>query len=254
MKKHIKEIQFDSWSDFSKNFKKSIDKIDNYIYRGQYNSDWPLKSSFQRFYEKTTLTKTAPPLDTDLSEILLNSYTKHRKTINEHNISTDKMIEIAKGQHYGLPTELLDWSRTLNKAIFFAFCDEVIHPMNHDYVSIYALKIKEISTLVNNFNIKRLIIQRGEFKMFESDGLKLIEIEPSQINARITTQSGCFTHLSTQENRRDLETFFEDIYSFYSLKYPILLKFKISFFQNFIILFLKIFFLKKFLLIFVTLS
>lgn len=81
------------------------------VFRGQKNADWELKSGLFRNSEspkelEACFQKTIVFLNWSKQQQLLNSY------------SDDQLLHIA--QHYGMPTDLLDFSTSLEVAAFFA--------------------------------------------------------------------------------------------------------------------------------------
>ena len=90
----------------------------------------------------------------------------------------------ALGQHFGLATPLLDWTRSPFAAAYFAF--EEIAPDPTEYRVLYALN----QTAVESKNDE---LREGE--SFEQGRLPIIEFfDPmSDENPRLVSQGGCFT-------------------------------------------------------------
>jgi len=90
----------------------------------------------------------------------------------------------ALGQHFGLATPLLDWTRSPFAAAYFAFEELSTEPS--EYRVVYALN----QTLVE---LKNYDLQNGP--SFDRGRLPVIEfIDPlSDENIRLVSQGGCFT-------------------------------------------------------------
>lgn len=82
-----------------------------YSFRGQSVSDWKLSSTLERYSGEVC------PLE--LENIVNNTYKEQmkRKSIN--------LDDIADLQHYGAPTRFLDWTSSLNIALYFATSDNI---------------------------------------------------------------------------------------------------------------------------------
>ncbi len=87
----------------------------NFVFRGQENSEWLLQSSFQR------LAKGKNPAQTDLERHLRNFKAASRgmRGTNPQELREGGWWTL--GQHYGLATPLLDWTRSHWVALYFAF-------------------------------------------------------------------------------------------------------------------------------------
>jgi FRG domain-containing protein len=117
-----------SWSSYfdfleAEVFKPALPSKQNYIWRGQRRSNWSLSSSLDRLFQSLgLLTDTENILETR-SESHLQSFkraSRGRRGLNPVNL-TDKNDWWALGQHFGLATPLLDWTRSPFAAAYFAF-------------------------------------------------------------------------------------------------------------------------------------
>jgi hypothetical protein len=136
-------IDLESWSDFDHLIRSDFLKHDDYIFRGQQKSKWPLRSSFAREYNNHQNHHEL------LNDILRRFKHNSRGLINSElrNILNNSDNEWwALGQHFGLLTPLLDWSDSPFIAAYFAFQLEEVEKGNR---AIYALSkdaIKELET------------------------------------------------------------------------------------------------------------
>lgn len=98
-------------------YKKSISKLtNNWIFRGQSDSSWDLKTSIER----TDFIKLYPDIE---QSFVLEFQRGARNFLNIIDIP-DNLIEwLALMQHHGAPTRLLDFTKSALIAAFFAFED-----------------------------------------------------------------------------------------------------------------------------------
>ncbi|MBX2954001.1 MAG: FRG domain-containing protein [Leadbetterella sp.] len=224
--KVLKEIKCNSWADFKKKIEALNNKQD-YVFRGQNDANWHLETSLQRFLKRLGITKPLPLGGIDPVEGLLDKYKKLINKIEKNNIFTSSEDFWGIGQHHGLTTPFLDWTKTVNKAAFFAFSDEILYNNTHSDVAVYALKVKNTHELAENIYLQNLIKERGEIKIFEGYGFSLVIPNEKLPNSRIDAQDGLFTQISGIDNFGvDLVSFFEKrIYTVYKLNKPILYKY-----------------------------
>lgn len=93
-----------------------------YIWRGQRRADWSLSSSLDRLFEKLDLLTAGPPVLDKLSAVHLEAFqyaARGRRGSNPATLSENDWW--ALGQHFGLATPLLDWTRSPFAAAYFAF-------------------------------------------------------------------------------------------------------------------------------------
>lgn len=152
-------IEFDSWEDFeSKHLTYFPDTggIGGYstlLYRGQQNSSWDLCSSLSRYLQKDEVSveayddiadaiknKTNTMLDLNFKkydrqqDIDYKNYDFHNlmMKISSHDIAYKVYL-----RHYGFPSPLLDWTRSLYIASYFAFAEK---NNESDKVAIFCLR------------------------------------------------------------------------------------------------------------------
>lgn len=121
-----KKLEYDTWNELKSSLaydicKSSIFPYNRYIFRGQKDADWKLVSVFDRNYGKLPF-DSKQHLETKLL------YEFKRMCIEWEGKENFKHYDIhevmSAGQHYGLPTRLLDWTYSFYIASFFAFCEE----------------------------------------------------------------------------------------------------------------------------------
>jgi hypothetical protein len=133
----MNEIELKSWEDFDdivhKNIEDNRQKIDShglafsdYLFRGQADSDWKLRTTLERFTEeKYTFSKYNHLLKVIKSAV--GSFTgkdwqvegyEYKKAPFDLPPNLEFMVYL---RHFGFPSPLLDWTRSPYVAAYFAF-------------------------------------------------------------------------------------------------------------------------------------
>lgn len=161
--------------------KKDIFPYSKYIFRGQTDADWNLVSSFDRNYGSLPYDERKR-IETQLLDEFKKTCIEWegKENFNYYNIQQI----LSAGQHYGLPTRLLDWSYSIYIASFFAFSQKSSSP----YAAIWVINTEHE-------------IWKGEYG---------VSIEKSHIleNERQKYQYGIFTRNQTINNT--LEEYVEE--------------------------------------------
>ena len=143
------------------------------VFRGQGNKNWKLVSSFDRLHSGTLVCR-----ETDFEHLLI----QYRKLVERHydiRISADGNDIASLGQHFGLPTRLLDWSFSPFIGLFFCI-DETSFSLKQDS-AIYAL---DRSLLENK-------VSRNLFEFIDPD---------TRYNSNLIRQQGCLSRIKTHHN------------------------------------------------------
>lgn len=146
------------------------DASDGLVWRGMTNAEWPIHTSLDRFARANHLRDRGRLTSTLLHQYKILSNELGLEGVDQH--SDDQLW--ALGQHWGLPTPLLDWSRSPLVAAYFAITgsDPSTTP-DHRISCIYRLN----------------------FDADEFDAGDVRRVQPSQgpWNARLRAQQGVFT-------------------------------------------------------------
>ena len=179
-----------SWAAFfdfleSQVFNAAASSRHTYIWRGQRRSDWSLSSSLDRLFQKLNLLNAGAEALDRRSQEHLRSFKYAARGRRGTNPATPLENEWwALGQHFGLATPLLDWTRSPFAAAYFAFEELAADPTEHRIV--YGLDQRAVEQISD---------QIVEGWTAEKERAPIIEfIEPmSDENQRLVSQSGLFT-------------------------------------------------------------
>ena len=184
----VATVYLPTWADFSP----FLDNVvfpagvhSEFIWRGQRRDDWNLSTTIDRFFETLGLLgRSANVLESESTRQLegFKYAARGRRGANPPKLSDNEWW--ALGQHNGLATPLLDWTRSPFAAAYFAFADHSTDRTENRVV--YALNQSAV-------NAKSYEIANGP--ILETGRPGVIEfIDPfSDDNPRLVSQSGLFT-------------------------------------------------------------
>lgn len=150
--------------------------IEDYVFRGQSNSEWGLTSTLNRLIWRARRTGAKHGSIEHFVEVHLDRFKleiRGRRGDNPSKLEEDELW--ALGQHFGLATPLLDWSRSPYISIFFSLQDFEVEDAHR---VLWCLNKREVDQM-----------NRG---LSESNQLKLI-FPDTDDNKRLLGQSGLFS-------------------------------------------------------------
>jgi hypothetical protein len=152
-----------------------LDVIDKYpslmFFRGQSDARWQLVPKISRLYKKGKIPDTWPRLES----FILDEFQKYA-AINIKREPKNKFEWMVIGQHYGLPTRLLDWTTNPLKAAYFAVAEYSTKRDGALFAFSPTMTIPKVSSEDD----------------FDKNNY-LIPVFPDIIDPRIAAQEGCFT-------------------------------------------------------------
>ncbi|CEO40776.1 FRG domain-containing protein [Photobacterium kishitanii] len=176
----IVEEHIDNWDDLSFRINDNFTHFNNYIFRGQANENWKLEPTLSRALESAGYSKNE---HREITEVHLNKFKENirgRVNLNLNSASDDELWSL--GQHFGLYTTLLDWSRSPYVALFFA----LQNCKDGENGALYAIWETDISTI------------RKE-KSGNQKNVHLVN-PLTNYNDRLVNQRGLFIHIPTHIN------------------------------------------------------
>jgi len=185
----VLKLKLNSWDEFHTITQVFFNNRTDYIWRGHQDEEWELKSFFDRESSKDNfiphITNRQDKLDEILKKFKLRL--KELSHTNINNITEDEIWAI--GQHYGLPTPLLDWTKSPYIAAFMAFRKKGTEKQSENRV-VYALN-RVLKTLIHKIKLKKSkkTISRDRFVEF----LDLTKTCDDMQNERLKSQEGRFT-------------------------------------------------------------
>ncbi|MHC4109656.1 MAG: FRG domain-containing protein [Planctomycetota bacterium] len=180
-------LNLTSWGEFNNVVQIFNDKTD-YIWRGQrcYREDWKLKSTFDRKFKKFPSEEERKIKHDEILE-------KFKQRLvdlpdkRSNSFSDDEIWAI--GQHYGLPTPLLDWTECPYIAAYMAFFKKDTNDQTENRV-LYALNRALKLLILKRKNAKtKELLSRERFVKFPELRDNLDEMQ----NERLKRQKGKFT-------------------------------------------------------------
>lgn len=182
----IIERPFPSWAQFKRDFRESLDQagpvIENYVFRGQADARWGIESSFDRICPKSVKNRDR------YYRKMLAFFVYQLRQYGEDLDGKTRQDRGAIAQHYGMPTRLIDWSRSPYVAAFMAF---------------YAALTEDRIKLGSRVAIWAIDVQLlGQLCGDEDSGFEIVKTRLVE-NDRVWRQSGLFVEATGSENRLD---------------------------------------------------
>ncbi|HKH92301.1 MAG TPA: FRG domain-containing protein [Gemmatimonadaceae bacterium] len=175
---------FETWDAFKHGVRNALpgahdyDVYKRFLFRGQGDSRWPLRSTFDRSYSDAQ----AASRDTLAKELIAEFYDECERIAPWRYPMTDPRV-LAMAQHHGLPTRLLDWSFSPYVAAYFAFS--------------WFMFEKEGG---QTGDVAIWVLNREEVERQAPEGqLQIVSVQDFE-NNRLGSQFGLFTYLKTNES------------------------------------------------------
>jgi hypothetical protein len=195
----VDQYELASWADFLPLTNDVFSKRPAFVFRGQASSSWPLLSTLDRLEQRFPKRKNlvpgapeffeAPPLSDEQHLNAFKRAVRGRRGPNAPSLNEDEYW--ALGQHHGLATPLLDFTRSPYVALFFAFEEETIcvdgKMIPPESRAVYALSTRIIE-----------IQEKGQ-----QERVQIVSPE-SDANYRLISQAALFVKML---RRTDLESY-----------------------------------------------
>ena len=199
--KHISTIDGIKDLIFEQTYNATIDRTrSSYLYRGMRNVDYDLATSLSRNCKDAYAKLEQPLLDNFINYVRIED-----PTINE---SVWKAMVI--GQHYGLPTRLLDWTHSTLVALHFATLEENLDKLGQRDCVIWRIDLLDLNrSLPPKY---QQYLKRKDTFVFSLDGLAELAPNIAQYDADMGVQSlVCFEPPSVDQRIVNQYSFFSAI-------------------------------------------
>ncbi len=201
----IKEIHYRSWDQFKTQFWEHLPTESrrgkgDFVFRGHSNSAWPLEPSFTRAF------RDAPSKALQSFQALLLKNFGEDVNLSGKTFTSGKPFLKRKprerwafGQHYGLPTPLLDWSESPYIATFMA-CEDAFNTIVKERMASNRRELNALSDRLSLFALRKNVHPyTADWKRMKVEFVDFRDID----NPRVRTQLGLFTVLPTNHKTLD---------------------------------------------------
>jgi hypothetical protein len=222
---------------------KKINTIDDYYdmindqpYRpdlGRYRSLNVYRGMPRDYHLETSLERNCGAKSDFLEDKIIENFMKYAMVENP-TVSQSIWRQLVLGQHHGLPTRLLDWTRSPLVAAHFATSEDDLSQMQQHDCVIWRIDLAELDELLPEHYkavYKRRAVDVFTFAMLEEAGCKdlaqydrdmgdhaMVVAEPPSIDPRIVNQYSFFAMVP--RGIKDIEKFL-DTYTDNTVKYVI---------------------------------
>lgn len=183
----------------------------SYLYRGLPNAAYRLT---------TSLRLNCKDKSAELEPFILRSFTKYA-SIEDPTLNGSVWKQMIVGQHHGLPTRLLDWTRSPLIAMHFANVETTFDKLNKRDCAIWRIDMREINRLLppayteklgvsSVFTVEALTSVADSLERYDRDmgGQSLVNLEPPSVDQRIINQYSFFSVIPT--GMTDIERFLDE--------------------------------------------
>ena len=195
----------------------------SYLYRGMPDVAYQMR---------TSLWRCCGELQATLEPAILNNFAKY-SVREDPTVAHSVWNQMITGQHYGLPTRLLDWTHSALVALHFAMTEDNLSEMEHHECVVWRIDMQEqIDHLPEKY---RLAVGKQQTTLFSVEMLNritdslyqydedmgdhsMVIIEPPSTNPRIVTQYSFFSLVPM--GITDIEAYLNE-YTNHTVKYVI---------------------------------
>jgi hypothetical protein len=198
----------------------------NLLFRGHRDASWRLASTFARHMPVPFSASTSRKLD----DMILHFIVRLRSMdIDLPFRIDDRRARLEFARHYGLPSPLIDFSKSPYVALFFAFNGVRPHDStNSDYAAIYCLNIQELALVWAKDRARKFggsadggFSEQNRYFLYENENLfvngydvgilKYLSM-PASWNRRMIRQLGVFLYdtIPYSQDHSDLEQYLSE--------------------------------------------
>lgn len=184
----------------------------DYYYRGQRNA---------AYRTSTSLYRNCGTKQRELESSILRYFTKYA-SIEDPTLNESVWKQMIVGQHYGLPTRLLDWTRSPLVALHFALDEDSFKKMDKRDCVVWRMNVKDMNRNLpekyrcaldekqtSTFSVELLRSVAHSLEQYDLDmgDSCMVTLEPPSIEQRIINQYSFFSVIPL--NITDIEGFFD---------------------------------------------
>ncbi|HHC6678470.1 TPA: FRG domain-containing protein [Vibrio parahaemolyticus] len=227
VKEAFAEITVECWGDLVYLLEASFLDWSEFIFRGQADSDWTLRSKFDRDY-KNMLSEISNYNSSEASKIKGLIQLKPRHDLLKEHLSRFKTNTVGRrgasptrlndmewwslGQHFGLSTPLLDWSRSPYVSLYFSLISQTLPESGYHALWVFSPAA-----------FHDLHINQDHRVESEDESIRFIHDALCEENQRVISQGGVFT---LTPNGEDIDEFIPKVLNLNGHA-PVLYKIKI---------------------------
>ena len=215
----IREIEISNLDDLTQliteqEYRTDLDRFrSSYLYRGMPDSSFKMETSLYR---------NCKHLQKQLEPAILENFAKYA-VIGDPTIAESVWRQMILGQHYGLPTRLLDWTHSALVGLHFATAEDNMALMEEHDSMVWRIDMGEMLSLLPNryqdivnrkqstiFSVDMLLEAADSLTEYDSDmgDHAMVIIEPPSINQRIVNQYSFFSIVPM--DMPDIERFLDE--------------------------------------------
>lgn len=214
----IKEVRITTLEELmplisEQNYRPDIDRNRSpYVYRGMPNTDFKMVTSLRR---------NCKELEKVLEPSILNNFAKYA-VIEDATVANSVWRQMIMGQHYGLPTRLLDWTHSALVGLHFATTDDNLESMADHDCMVWRIDMDELSALLPD--VYKKVLHENKAEVFSVNMLSsvtdslakydedmgenaMVVVEPPSIDSRIVNQYAFFSIVPM--GMKDVEEFLD---------------------------------------------
>ena len=193
MENGITVFEVETWDELKLLFDDNFSSNKHLVFRGQRDKNWSLEPTLTRLLQDDKKYNIEPR---NIQAVINNHLDTFRQKItgrrgfNPPHLLDDDLW--ALGQHHGLATPLLDWTRSPYAAVFFAFreldnnSDRAVWALNQYTLEIGSNSLSDILKEHPELSVNNLDLERGLIEVIEPN---------NDENTRLISQSGLFTKI-----------------------------------------------------------
>lgn len=208
VKEAFAEITVERWGDLINILEVSFLDWSEFIFRGQADSDWTLRSKFDRDYKNMSaeinaynsseVAKIRGFIQLKPRQALLEEHLSRfeTNTVGRRGANPTKLKEIewwSLGQHFGLSTPLLDWSRSPYVSLYFSLISQALPKSEYHALWIFS------PTAFHDLHANQDYVVESE-----NESIRFVHDALCAENQRVISQGGVFT---LTPNGEDIEEF-----------------------------------------------